>query len=205
MDVFRRVCVELSLVLVLLSLTGLTSGWALALAGLVLVLAALTMVIEAEARAVQVDDLPESIPLPEPEPDHEPESIPLPEPDPGPDPEPTPLPEPEPAPEPGSLVAYRPPGALAVLVPPVVTVTFRLPDVGQADTVHVVGEFNDWSRQEHPMARVGDTWMASLVVRRGSTYRYRFLLDGTTWENDWSADDYVPNEFGGEDSVVDLR
>jgi hypothetical protein len=28
------------------------------------------------------------------------------------------------------------------------------------------------------------------------------LVDGERWENDWEADEYVPNEFSGEDSSV---
>lgn len=27
-------------------------------------------------------------------------------------------------------------------------------------------------------------------------------LDGTRWENAWGHDDHVPNDYGGEDSVV---
>ena len=32
----------------------------------------------------------------------------------------------------------------------------------------------------------------------------RYLLDGQRWDNDWAADAYVRNDFGGDDSVVDL-
>jgi len=35
-------------------------------------------------------------------------------------------------------------------------------------------------------------------------YRFRYLLDGEVWENDDSADEYIPNEFGTEDSVVEV-
>ena len=38
----------------------------------------------------------------------------------------------------------------------------------------------------------------------GRRYRFRYLLDGRRWENDWEADDYVDNDHGGQDSVVDL-
>jgi hypothetical protein len=38
----------------------------------------------------------------------------------------------------------------------------------------------------------------------GRAYRFRYLLDGQRWDNDWAADAYVPNSFGGDDSVVDL-
>jgi hypothetical protein len=41
-----------------------------------------------------------------------------------------------------------------------------------------------------------------LDLQSGKEYRFRYLLDGTLWENDWDADSYVPNGFDGEDSVV---
>jgi glyceraldehyde-3-phosphate dehydrogenase/erythrose-4-phosphate dehydrogenase len=34
------------------------------------------------------------------------------------------------------------------------------------------------------------------------TYRFRYPLDGARWENDFAADDYVYNEYGGEGSAV---
>jgi hypothetical protein len=44
----------------------------------------------------------------------------------------------------------------------------------------------------------------TLDLEAGRAYRFRYLLDGERWENDWTADDYVPNEYGGDDSLVDL-
>src|SRR4051812_15957415 len=85
-----------------------------------------------------------------------------------------------------------------------VPVTFRLPHVVLADEVSVVGEFNDWSSAAHPMERQGDEFVARIDLVPGRAYRFRYLLDGERWENDWSADAYVPNEFGGDDSVIDL-
>ncbi len=38
---------------------------------------------------------------------------------------------------------------------------------------------------------------------RGKAYRFRYFLDGRRWDNDWPAA-YVRNDFGGNDSVVDL-
>ena len=43
-----------------------------------------------------------------------------------------------------------------------------------------------------------------MVVRFGRRYRFRYLVDGERWQNDWQAHDYEPNEFGGDDSVVDV-
>jgi hypothetical protein len=41
-------------------------------------------------------------------------------------------------------------------------------------------------------------------LEAGRAYRFRYLLDGERWDNDWAADAYIPNSFGGDDSVVDL-
>jgi 1,4-alpha-glucan branching enzyme len=83
-------------------------------------------------------------------------------------------------------------------------VTFRLPYVGKAEKVCVVGEFNGWSRTAHEMERDGDGFVANIPLTPGRAYRFRYLLDDERWENDWTADSYLPNEFGGDDSVLDL-
>jgi hemerythrin superfamily protein len=86
----------------------------------------------------------------------------------------------------------------------VVVATFRLaPDV-VAGSVCVVGEFNDWSHTATPMDRDEEGFVARVALRTGRAYRFRYLIDGERWENDWAADAYVPNEFGGDDSVIDL-
>ncbi|MGH9133606.1 MAG: isoamylase early set domain-containing protein [Ilumatobacteraceae bacterium] len=82
-------------------------------------------------------------------------------------------------------------------------VTFIIPAVA-ARTASVVGEFNDWSPTAHPMTRDGDGYSVTITVPAGRAYRFRYLLDGERWQNDWTADSYVPNEFGGDDSVIDL-
>jgi 1,4-alpha-glucan branching enzyme len=85
-----------------------------------------------------------------------------------------------------------------------VDVTFTHP-VGEATrTVFVVGDFNDWSQDAHPMSVAGDQASCTIALATGRTYRFRYLVDGERWENDWGADDYVPNSFGADDSVVDL-
>ena len=86
-----------------------------------------------------------------------------------------------------------------------VTVTFELSsDVG-ASNAHVCGEFNDWSTTATPMTANGGAGLSvTLTLDGGRAYRFRYLLEDGRWENDWAADDYVPNDFGGDDSVVDL-
>jgi hypothetical protein len=95
------------------------------------------------------------------------------------------------------MIEVRPAG------PGAMRVTFTHPCV--ADTVAVVGEFNAWNHRIHVMAPGGDGERTiSVELPTGRRYRFRYLLEGERWENDWGADDYVANEFGGDDSVVDI-
>ena len=82
-------------------------------------------------------------------------------------------------------------------------VTFKLPAEAKAKSAFVCGEFNDWDKSINPMKKLKDgSFSATISLDSGSSYRFRYLLDGERWENDWSADDYQKNEFGSEDSVI---
>ncbi|HEX2809014.1 MAG TPA: isoamylase early set domain-containing protein [Kineosporiaceae bacterium] len=86
-----------------------------------------------------------------------------------------------------------------------VLVTFELPAAAAAAAVSVCGEFNDWSPATHRLTRTDNgSFQATLELQAGRRWRFRYLLDGQRWENDWAADDYLPNVHGGDDSVVDL-
>jgi 1,4-alpha-glucan branching enzyme len=85
-----------------------------------------------------------------------------------------------------------------------VMITFRLPTVVDAERINVVGEFNRWSIVADVMERGEDGFVARVALPVGRTYRFRYLLDGDRWENDWAADSYLANDVGGDDSVIDL-
>jgi 1,4-alpha-glucan branching enzyme len=81
--------------------------------------------------------------------------------------------------------------------------TFEVLPNGETQSVHICGEFNDWSPTRHPMKRRKDgAFWASLWVAAGRQYRFRYLLDGEQWQNELAADGYVPNPYGGEDCVL---
>jgi hypothetical protein len=84
-------------------------------------------------------------------------------------------------------------------------VTFTIdPGVG-AGAAAVCGEWNDWSADAGVMHRDAEGGFSVTVdLDAGRAYRFRYLLDGQRWDNDWAADAYVANDFGGEDSVVDV-
>jgi 1,4-alpha-glucan branching enzyme len=87
-----------------------------------------------------------------------------------------------------------------------VRVTFELPSNIWAERVNLVGEFNDWDTTATPMSRSRSdaNWKASVDLEAGKRYRFRYLVDGKEWLNDWHADDHVENPYGSYDSIVDL-
>ena len=81
-------------------------------------------------------------------------------------------------------------------------VLFELPsDIG-AREVYLCGDFNDWAPDATRLRRHQDGRFSVTLPLEPGSYRYRFLIDGERWENDWSADDYPPNDYGGHDSLI---
>lgn len=84
-------------------------------------------------------------------------------------------------------------------------VTFRLPaEVAHtASTVTLVGDFNDWNRDSLPMKRLkSGEHTLTVDLQPGREYRYRYLIDGNCWENDWCADRYERTPYGDADNSV---
>jgi 1,4-alpha-glucan branching enzyme len=79
----------------------------------------------------------------------------------------------------------------------------RFPD---AQTVHVVGSFNDWRTGTIPLEdRDHDgVWRATVVLPTG-TYEYMFVVDGERWVTDRLADRLIEDDFGRENSILIVR
>jgi 1,4-alpha-glucan branching enzyme len=92
---------------------------------------------------------------------------------------------------------------------PICKVTFSLPAEAVADSkeVALVGDFNEWSADSAtPLKKQKDgSYKATLELEPGKEYQFRYILDGSTWINDWAADKYVPSgNSSDENSVVVL-
>jgi 1,4-alpha-glucan branching enzyme len=86
---------------------------------------------------------------------------------------------------------------------PICKVTFYLPAAVKAETVHLVGDFNNWDEHATPMKKLkDDRFTVMLELEAGKEYQFRYLVDQSEWHNDWEADKYVPNPFSGDNSVV---
>ena len=85
-----------------------------------------------------------------------------------------------------------------------VKVTFELKPNSGAEAISLVGDFNGWSREATPMKlrKKDGVFAASLTLPVSQTFQFRYWIDDRRWENDWAADDYVPNGYGEDNSVV---
>lgn len=82
---------------------------------------------------------------------------------------------------------------------------FTLPReaAGFAQQVYIVGDFNNWSAKATPMKKLKDgSFTIVLDLSQGQNYEYRYLIDGSRWENDWNADKYVRSPHGDCDNSV---
>jgi len=87
---------------------------------------------------------------------------------------------------------------------PVCKVTFSI-QAENAESVAVVGSFNDWSETATPLKKLKNgTFKETMDLESGVTYEFRYLVDGH-YVNDEEADSYAWNDFAGaENSVLSL-
>ena len=83
-------------------------------------------------------------------------------------------------------------------------VTFSLPESAASapSRVYLVGDFNAWDEQATPMAYKAGKYSATLDLALNQTYQYRYLIDGQDWRTDADADEFAPNPFHSDNSVV---
>ena len=79
-------------------------------------------------------------------------------------------------------------------------VTFEL-DVETAESVVLVGEFNDWQPVEMKQAKEG-SFKTKVRLPKEGQFQFRYLVNEKNWQNDEAADAYLTNEYGGQNSVV---
>jgi 1,4-alpha-glucan branching enzyme len=84
-----------------------------------------------------------------------------------------------------------------------VRVTFIFPAEQQAESVHLLGDFNAWDASVTPLAKNRDGyWETKLDLEPGRQFEFKYLVDQQIWRNDLEADDHVNNPFGSQNSVV---
>ncbi len=85
-------------------------------------------------------------------------------------------------------------------------VTFRIDKnvAGSAIAANLVGDFNDWNIEATPMKGLKNgAFTVTMDLEPQKEYQFRYLLDKTSWMNDWDADKYIPTIYGdSENSVI---
>ncbi|MCK5569730.1 MAG: isoamylase early set domain-containing protein [Spirochaetes bacterium] len=74
-----------------------------------------------------------------------------------------------------------------------------------ADTVTLLGDFNNWKKGEVNMQKIQNTdfWTAEITLSEG-IYKYAFLIDDNRWSKDPMAQINVKDDFGKESSLIVL-
>lgn len=84
-------------------------------------------------------------------------------------------------------------------------VTFKVAAELAAEKGAVMGDFNDWNEETHPLVKRKDgSLSATISLDAGKEYHFRYLLDGQTWLNDEAPDGFKPNRYGGQDCLLQL-
>jgi 1,4-alpha-glucan branching enzyme len=82
-------------------------------------------------------------------------------------------------------------------------VTFDIfPEAG-ATRASVCGDFNNWDPETNPMTvRKDGRFSTTVSLKAGGTYHFKYLVDGSRWENDRGADGYEPGGLGSDNSII---
>lgn len=84
------------------------------------------------------------------------------------------------------------------------TVTFQV-YLADAESVHVTGSFNEWSRTACPMTRQADgTWSVTIRICEGE-HTFQYLADGHRYSADFAAHGIELNAFGLWSSLLRIR
>ena len=75
--------------------------------------------------------------------------------------------------------------------------------IGDAKSVAVVGDFNNWDSTANPMKKQkSGIFVSTLNLDIETSYQFRYVLDGTEWLNDDMADAYVPSPISYDTNGV---
>lgn len=92
----------------------------------------------------------------------------------------------------------------------VAKVTFEVAGNGLSEdqpieTIYLVGDFNEWDQTATPLKRNKQgAYRATLELKPGRAYEFRYVINGGHWCNDWAADAYNPNAYGADNCVVEV-
>ena len=78
------------------------------------------------------------------------------------------------------------------------------PDVENITSIHLVGDFNDWDKEATPLTYAKSIYSTTLEFTPRQEFQFRYLINGQIWCNDWHADGYIANEYGGDNCILQI-
>jgi 1,4-alpha-glucan branching enzyme len=84
-----------------------------------------------------------------------------------------------------------------------VTFTLAKDIANSANQINLAGEFNNWDIESIPMKKLkGGEFSASVDLKQGREYEFKYIIDGKEWLNEPDADMFRSNVFLSDNSVV---
>lgn len=77
-------------------------------------------------------------------------------------------------------------------------------EASDAKSVELLGLNDNWKKGIRMARRKDGSFQTEINLPKNSSHEFKYLVDKNTWLNDQSADQEVPNVFGGTNSVVVL-
>jgi 1,4-alpha-glucan branching enzyme len=74
----------------------------------------------------------------------------------------------------------------------------------EAGEVFLVGDFNDWDIQKHPMKKEENGVWKKITMLSPGRYEYKFIVDGR-WQIDSASDQLCVNCFGTQNNVIEVK
>lgn len=69
-------------------------------------------------------------------------------------------------------------------------------------TVHLAGSFNNWNPTKEQLEKIGEKKFKIHLLLPEGEYEYKFIIDGKNWQTDPTNPHTVPDNQGGENSVL---
>lgn len=86
-----------------------------------------------------------------------------------------------------------------------VTFTLTKDKANSAKHINLAGDFNSWDIESIPMTKLNDGgFSATIDLKQGKEYEFKYLLDGKDWINEPDADMFVSNVFRSDNSVISV-
>lgn len=86
-----------------------------------------------------------------------------------------------------------------------VTFTLAASAIDNAETVAVLGSFNNWDLNKALFLtkEKNGSFKGTIELTKGNAYEYRFLVNNSIWVNDEKATRFVTTPFGVENCVIE--